>query len=93
MNEQEIIEKLQSEGYDKVYIHNAEPGEIDDEHSHDFDTKLVILKGEIQIKSTTGNFFSNMSYKTGSDTIIPRGKPHAAKVGPEGCRYVVAEKH
>ena len=41
MNEKEIIEKLKSEGYEKVcYSYNAEPGEIDEEHQHGFDTCL-----------------------------------------------------
>lgn len=91
--EKEIIGQLESEGYDKAYVWDAEPGEIDGKHEHNFDTKLIILKGEIQIKSAEGNFFSNMSYKTGSEVIIPRNKIHEAKVGPEGCRYIVGEKH
>jgi len=29
----------------------------------------------------------------GSDVVIEKGTPHSAKVGSEGCRYIVAEKH
>ncbi|TSC69461.1 MAG: cupin [Parcubacteria group bacterium Gr01-1014_56] len=93
MKEQEIIEKLKSEGYQKVYVWDAEPGEFDEEHKHDFDTKLVIITGEIQIRTAVDSFLSNTLYKSGSEVVIPRHQPHEAKVGSKGCRCIVAEKH
>ena len=93
MDEQKIIEKLTSEGYQKVYVWDAEPGEFDPEHQHDFGTKLVIVTGEIQIRTVVGNFLSNTIYKSGDEVLIAKHQPHEAKVGAKGCRYVVAEKH
>lgn len=29
----------------------------------------------------------------GDEKEISRGQVHSAKVGPEGCRYIVAERH
>lgn len=93
MNEQKEIEKLKNEGYDNVWVYEAEPGEIDDEHCHEYDTKLVILNGAINITSEIGGAITNVQYKTGSEVEIPRGRLHSAKVIAEGCRYIIAEKH
>lgn len=93
MEEQKLIEQLTNEGFDKVYVYDAEPGEVDEEHTHPFDTKLIILAGDISITSVLGGAVTNMNYKTGSSVSIPRNDPHSAKVGSGGCRYIVAEKH
>jgi hypothetical protein len=93
MNEQEIIEKLKSKGYQKVYIYDAEPGEIDQEYQHDFETQLIVLDGQIQITSLINGVITNMSHQHGSHIIIERNTSHSAKVGDEGCRYIVCEKH
>ncbi len=93
MDEQKLIEKFEAEGYDNVWVYEAEPGEVDEEHSHEYDTKLYILKGSINITSVLGGAITNMQYKTGNEVVIPKNKLHSAKVTAEGCRYIVAEKH
>ncbi|HUO50106.1 MAG TPA: hypothetical protein VMU25_00830 [Candidatus Paceibacterota bacterium] len=93
MTEEEIIKKFGSEGYDKVWLYNAEPNEVDDEHNHDFDTKLHILSGEIRIKRLSGGAIMDFHLRKGEEIEIPRGQFHSAKVGAHGCRYIVAEKH
>ncbi|MEO6536203.1 MAG: hypothetical protein ABIT47_00790 [Candidatus Paceibacterota bacterium] len=93
MDEQKIIDDLTSQGYDKVWPYEAEPGEVDEEHEHDFDTHLVVLRGQISITSLIDGVVTNMSHSTGSNIFIARNTPHAAKVSAEGCRYIVAEKH
>jgi len=93
MDEQLEIEKLKSEGYDKVWVYEAEPDEIDESHSHDYDTKLIILRGEISVAFKTGDAILNKSYVVGDEVVISKNKSHSAKVGPSGCRYIVAEKN
>jgi quercetin dioxygenase-like cupin family protein len=93
MDENALIERFTTDGSDKVWIYDAEPNEIDDDHEHDYDTTLAILKGDIQIVLAYGDSILNIKYLPGSEIEIPRNTLHAAKVGPEGCRYVVAEKH
>lgn len=92
-DEQEIIDRLKAEGYDNVYAYDAEPEEVDEEHQHDFDTKLHVLSGKIRIKMVVGGALTDFSLKVGDEKEIPRGQIHSAKVGPEGCRYIVAERH
>lgn len=88
-----VIERLKSEGYNNVYGYAAEPGEVDEEHEHPFDTKLHIMSGKIRIKMLTGGAVTDFALKEGDEKEIPRGQKHSAVVGAEGCRYVVAEKH
>lgn len=93
MDEIKEIEKLKAEGYDKVWVYQAEPNEVEEEHSHDYDTKLIILAGAINITSILDGAVTNIQYLAGSEVIIPRENLHSAKVNAEGCRYIVAEKH
>ncbi|MDB5188119.1 MAG: hypothetical protein JWO50_639 [Candidatus Kaiserbacteria bacterium] len=93
MDEQKIIDNFKSEGYQKIYIWDAEPGEIDEEHQHDFDTCLIILKGKINITSLIDAVVTNTAHQAGAHIFIEKNNPHSAKVGPDGCRYLVAEKH
>jgi quercetin dioxygenase-like cupin family protein len=92
MTEEEIIKKLEAEGYDKVWSYDAEPDEVDEEHDHDFDTKLHILSGEIRIKRLSGGSIMDFLIKEGDEIEIPRKQLHSAKVGADGCRYIVAER-
>ncbi len=91
--EEEVISELQSQGYDKVYVWNAEPDEIDDEHSHDFDTKLYILDGQIRLKVLIDDVITDLKLNSENELLVTRGQIHSAVAGSEGCRYVVAEKH
>lgn len=93
MTEEVIIEKLRAEGYDKVWPYDAEPNEMDDEHDHDFDTKLHILSGEIRIQRLSGGEITDFLLKRGQEIEIPRKQRHSAKVGANGSRYIVAERH
>lgn len=93
MTEEEIIKRLEGEGYDKVWSYDAEPNEIDEEHDHGFDTKLHILSGEVRIKKLQGGAITDFLLKQEDQIEIPRHQVHSAKVGPEGCRYIVAERH
>jgi hypothetical protein len=91
--EQEIMDRLKAEGYDNVYAYDAEPKEVDEEHYHDFDTKLHVLSGIIRIKMVVGGALTDFSLKAGDEKEILRNQVHSAKVGSEDCRYIVAERH
>jgi len=89
MNEKEITEKLKQHGYNPVYVWDAKAGEEDPNHTHPFDTHLVILEGEIEI-GTDGKI---VILKSGDEIDIPKEKVHFGKVGVKGCKYIVGEKH
>ena len=85
----EKVEELKRLGYDNVFVWDAEAGEEDPDHSHPYDTRLVILDGEIEIKMDG----ESRILKSGEEIDIPREKVHYGKAGPNGCKYIVAEKH
>jgi quercetin dioxygenase-like cupin family protein len=89
MTEQEYIEKLKEEGYNKVYVWDAVPNEEDLEHSHPYNTKLVVLAGDIAI--TVNN--QTLKLKVPDTIQIPKDILHSAIAGPEGCKYIVAEQN
>ena len=93
MTEKEVIKRLESEGYNKVWAYGAEPNEVDDEHDHNFDTKLHVLSGEIRIKKLSDGMIMDFLLKKGDEIEIPRNQLHSARVGGDGCRYIVAERH
>jgi quercetin dioxygenase-like cupin family protein len=89
MSEQEVIEKLESEGYDKVYVWKAGPNEEDPDHTHDFDVKLAVVEGSVEIKVNG----QTLKLKNPDTVQIPKSIVHSALVSPEGCTYVVGERH
>jgi quercetin dioxygenase-like cupin family protein len=89
MNEEELISKMKREGYDEVYIWNAKPKEDDPNHTHLFDAVLIILSGEIEI----GMDGEKRILRKGDTITIPQLKNHSGLAGPDGCRYIVAEKY
>lgn len=88
MTPEEHIELLKVQGFTNVYIWDATPGEEDGEHSHECDTKLVILDGDITI--TLNGESKTLNEK--DEYYIPAGAPHSAIVGMRGCTYIVAER-
>lgn len=93
MDEAKELQRLKNEGYDPVWVYEAQPGEVDETHDHDYETKLVILKGSIGIRLFKGGGTEDVSGVVGSEVIIPRNELHSAEVAAEGCRYIVGEKH
>jgi hypothetical protein len=74
-------------------VYEAEPDEVDEEHKHDYDTRLHVLSGQIRIKVLEGEMITDFLLKTGDEKEILRNQLHSAKTGAGGCRYIVAEKH
>lgn len=89
MSENALILELKKEGYGRVYTWHEGPLEVDEDHQHEFDTKIVVLKGEITVE-TNGK---KVVAREGDAVYTPRNTVHRATTGEEGCTYVVAEKH
>ncbi|OGZ45437.1 MAG: hypothetical protein A3C84_00185 [Candidatus Ryanbacteria bacterium RIFCSPHIGHO2_02_FULL_48_12] len=88
-SKEQKIEELKQKGYDPVYVWDAEPNEEDPDHTHPFDTHLIILGGEIEIRMEN----KSIILQSGNVIDILREKVHYGKAGIQGCRYIVAEKH
>lgn len=92
-SEETIVADLKLEGYDNVYAWDAPPDEIEEEHEHPFETKLVIVAGEMRINVLRVDKMEDFTLHPGQEIEINRGERHNATAGPEGCRYVVGEMH
>lgn len=88
MTENEWIEHLLAEGYANLLFWDAIPHEHDDEHAHDRDHKMIIFSGDIEI--TIG--YETVHLGAHDYFEIPRGTNHVARVGADGCRYLIAER-
>ena len=86
--ENEWMKQLSQEGFSNLLFSDAIPHLSEDEHAHDRDHKMVIFAGDIEIV---------MEYQTvhlGAHDYfeIPSGTVHSTVIGPDGCRYLIAER-
>lgn len=89
INREQKITDLKQKGYEPVYVWDAEPNEEDSDHTHPFETHLIVLENEIEI----GMNGSSVILKVGDEIDIPKDVVHYGKAGALGCKYIVAEKH
>lgn len=86
--ENEWIEELQNDGYTNLLFCDAVPFEVDEDHSHDRDHKMIIFSGDIRLSIGYEQF-----HLGAHDYFeIPLATNHSITVGSEGCRYLIAER-
>ena len=88
MNKEALKTKLSSEGFPFVYEWKDEPNVEYGEHAHKGKTVFYVLHGSIEIY--LGG--KTLLFKEGDRFDAPVGMQHSAKVGPDGCDYVVGEE-
>ena len=88
MNERELAQKLKQEGFSHTYVWQDGAGTHYPNHTHDVETAHIILSGEMTL-TTNGH---TETYGAGSRCDVPAGVVHSAKMGPNGCRYLIGEK-
>jgi quercetin dioxygenase-like cupin family protein len=88
MKKEEIFELLRKEGFSKIYVWEDYPGSYYPYHTHDFYSAHIVIDGKIKIRTDDGEF----EFMGGDRFDVEKGEKHLAKVGPEGCIYIVAEK-
>ena len=88
MEEKDLAEQLILEGYAHLYVWEDGPDVQYREHTHRAESAHIILKGEM---SMTMNG-ETKTYRTGDRCDLPAGIVHSARTGPQGCRYLIAER-
>jgi quercetin dioxygenase-like cupin family protein len=89
MTTAELERQLREEGCRHVYVSQDPPHASYPPHTHAVDTAHVILDGEMTL--TCGG--STRTYTAGErPPDVPAGAVHAARMGPQGCRYLIGEK-
>lgn len=88
MTASEWEKKLRAEGFNHIFTWGDGPDAFYPEHTHAGTTAHVILSGEMTLTVDS----ETRTYKAGERCDVPARAVHAARMGPQGCRYIVGEK-
>lgn len=88
-SKEQIIDRLKAAGYETIFEYDDAAGEFFAEHTHPGEECLVVIRGSLEVNMDGKHHVCNV----GDELIFPQMMPHDAKMGPEGCFYIVGEKH
>ena len=88
LDEKDLAEQLILEGYSHLYVKEDGPDVHYHEHTHRAESAHIILKGEMRMTMNG----ETRTYYTGDRCDLPAGIIHSATTGPQGCRYLIAER-
>ncbi len=89
MRDRESYERpWRAEGFDRLYVWRDGPNTVYPEHTHAVTTAHVVLAGEM-IVTAEGR---SRRVRAGERFDVPANTVHSARMGPEGCEYLIAEK-
>ena len=80
--------RLHEEGFAHTYAWQDGPNAFYPDHTHPVETAHIILDGEMTL--TQGG--EARTYGVGERCDVPAGATHSAKMGSQGCRYLIGEK-
>lgn len=87
MDEEQLVKKIEQEGFKEVFVWEDGPLARYPEHAHETFTTHVILRGEMTIEAEG----EEKTYGVGDRIDIPIGSKHSATMGPDGCRYIIGQ--
>jgi mannose-6-phosphate isomerase-like protein (cupin superfamily) len=87
MNEKEWTKKLREEGFEDVYVWQDGPDYSYPDHTHPGTSAHIILEGEMTVISEG----KTVTHRVGDRFDVPAHTVHSAKIGPQGCKYLVGE--
>lgn len=88
MDEKALAERLKREGFSHTYVWQDGPETFYPNHSHTTETAHIILSGEMTL-TVNGR---TETYRAGGRCDVPAGAVHSAKMGPQGCKYLIGER-
>lgn len=71
-----------------MYVWQDVPHEFYPDHTHAGETAHVILQGEMTLTMRG----TSRTYREGERVDVPGETVHSARMGAEGCRYLIGEK-
>jgi len=87
-SESRLRKQLEDEGFSHTFIWQDGPEAFYPDHTHAGLTAHVILDGEMTLTMND----QSKRYRAGERCYVPAGAVHSARMGPDGCRYLVGEK-
>ena len=88
MQENELIAKLQREGFSRTYVWEDVPNARYPDHTHRMETAHIILNGEMTLTMAG----ESHTYRAAECCDVPANALHSAIMGPRGCRYIIGER-
>ena len=88
IDEQEFKDHLRRQGFSRIYVWQDGARAFYPDHTHDGLTAHIILDGEMTLTMRG----ESRIYRAGDRCDVPAGTIHAARMGSEGCRYMIGEK-
>jgi quercetin dioxygenase-like cupin family protein len=88
VNEQALAKKLRHEGFGNTYVWEDRPNAHYPDHTHVEETAHILLSGEMTLTMDG----TTKTYRTGERCDVPAGTVHSARMGPNGCRYLIGER-
>lgn len=88
LDESVFRKQLEVEGFSHTFVWQDGPGAFYPDHTHTGLTAHIILDGEMTL-SMNGK---SQTYRLGERSDVPAGAVHSARMGLQGCRYLVGEK-
>jgi quercetin dioxygenase-like cupin family protein len=88
MTPNDLEKKLCAEGFMHTYLWEDGPGVYYPDHVHPNETAHVILDGQMTVTCQG----KTRTFRIGERFDVPAGAVHSARMGPQGCRYLIGEK-
>ncbi|HEX2715821.1 MAG TPA: cupin domain-containing protein [Candidatus Acidoferrales bacterium] len=88
MDDKCLAQQLHKEGFAHTFVWEDGPNTQYPDHTHPTETAHIILRGEMTL--TTGG--QPTTYRAGQRCDVPAGAVHSARMGPQGCRYLIGER-
>jgi quercetin dioxygenase-like cupin family protein len=86
--ENEIKLLLKKEGFNTLFTWTDSPNATYGDHTHSVPTAHIVLEGEITCTCQG----KTVTYKVGERFDVPANTIHSAKIGNNGCTYIIGEK-
>jgi quercetin dioxygenase-like cupin family protein len=88
MDEKLLAKQLQQEGFAHTFVWQDGPNTHYPDHTHPGETAHIVLSGELTL--TMGG--RTQTYRAGERCDVPAAAVHSARMGPQGCRYLIGER-
>jgi mannose-6-phosphate isomerase-like protein (cupin superfamily) len=88
MDEKKLTEQLRAEGFGHTFVWQDGADAFYPDHTHASETAHIILAGEMTL-TMDGKV---ATFHAGERCDVPAGAVHSARMGPQGCRYLIGEK-
>jgi quercetin dioxygenase-like cupin family protein len=85
---EDFSQQLREAGFREIVLVEREPDGALDQHSHPFESRALILSGELTLVIAGRESL----YRTGDVFHLQHGELHAERYGPAGVRYLVGRK-